>query len=70
MQTKIPAPIGSPMPNPELPKSTPATMELMSGAPFPSARNVTPATLGDKRSEVAISLSEGQKFVSAQSLSK
>lgn len=40
--TKTPAPTGSPNPNPVLPCKTPTIILDKSGAPFPSAKNVTP----------------------------
>ena len=67
--TKVPAPKSSPMAS-EPPASVfvltiPAYTEKMSGAPLPSARKVTPATLSDSPRLVEMTASDGQKKSSA-----
>lgn len=59
-----------PIPKPLEPDKTPAIILLISGAPLPSAKNVTPATFGERFNARAISVSAGQKFASAVSLNK
>ena len=44
------------------PSFTPAMDENMSGAPFPSARTVTPATFSESFNRAASTASEGQKL--------
>lgn len=66
--TNIPAPNKAPMAKlsfPLLERDTAAMAEKISGAPFPNARNVTPAIFCESRKVFVITVSDGHKKSSA-----
>ena len=60
-QEKAPYPITAEIANPDDPCNVAVADAITSGAPFPMARNVTPATLDDSRNRFEISDSAGRK---------